>query len=83
MFSMKKQNQALPKLIKKYFWGDSLQNLNWETHQDYISQTILEKGNETAVRWLLKKIDKKQLKNNLSHLKLDHKSKNFWSLYLA
>ena len=67
----------------KYFWGDDLKDLSWVKHQNYIIQTILEKGDRKAVRWLMKKINKKDLKNTLPHLKLDSKSKNFWHFYLA
>ncbi len=33
-----------PPEVRKLFWGDSLTELDWEKNQDYIVQTILEKG---------------------------------------
>lgn len=74
---------ALPNSVKKYFWGDDLNELNWENHKDYISKTILEKGNFTAIRWLLKNTQKSYLlKINKERVK-DSKSKNFWKHYLS
>ena len=80
---MKNKSHTLPKSVLKYFWGDDLKDLSWAKHQDYITQTILEKGDSQAVKWLMQTIDKERLKSTLPHLKLDPKSKNFWSFYLA
>ncbi|MBU0619001.1 hypothetical protein KKD62_02070 [Patescibacteria group bacterium] len=74
---------SLPKSVSKYFWGDKLQDLNWPEHQDYIIQTILEKGNQETVSWVFSQLNKKELKVKLSQLKLSLKSKNFWSIYLS
>lgn len=80
---MKQKPIILPKLVSKYFWGDNLQNLNWGQHQDYIIQTILEKGDQKAVSWLLSCVNKKSLKSKLPRFKLSPKSKKFWSIYLT
>lgn len=73
---------SLPKCVRKYFWGDNLSQLNWQKHQKYIIQTILNKGDVKAINWLLQKVDKKELKKQLPSFHLDPKSKNFWKLYL-
>lgn len=73
---------SLPKYVQKYFWGDDLSKLNWEKHQSYIIKTLLEKGDQKAVSWLLRKTDKQELKKQISKLNLDPKSENFWKLYL-
>jgi len=70
----------LPGFISKYFWGDDLRELNMAKHKKYISNTILEKGNLKAVKWLTSKVSKKELKKNLSK-KMSPKSRNFWQLY--
>lgn len=72
----------LPPFITKYFWGDNLNELNWETHKEYIVRTILEKGNLEAVRWVLKSTDKETLKKIINK-KMDPKSQHFWKLYLS
>ena len=76
-------SSSLPKSVLKYFWGDNLQDLSWLKHQDYIVQTILEKGDKEAVSWLFSKKNKRELKNKLPQLKLSPKSENFWSIYLS
>lgn len=72
-----------PHYISQLFWGDDLSQLDWTKHQAYITQTILEKGNSAAAKWLLKKSKPKLIKDQLSTLKLSHKSRNFWKLYLS
>lgn len=72
----------LPKYITKFFWGDSLKDLSVKKNKKYISQTILEKGDLPAIKWLLKKQPKKQLKKMVSP-KMDKKSRNFWQIYFS
>ena len=74
---------ALPEEITRYFWGDNLSDLNWENHQNYITQTLLERGSLTSLRWLFQHTSKNTLKQLLPTLKLSAKSANFWSIYLA
>lgn len=73
----------LPKLVSKYFWGDNLSELSWDQHSQYISKTLLEKGDEKAISWLIKRVNKQKLFNQLASLKLSPKSANFWKLYLS
>jgi hypothetical protein len=75
--------QSLPKNLEKYFWGDNLEELNWHDHQKYITQTLLNKGDQDAIKWLFNKLDKNTLKNQLSSFKLNPKSENFWHIYLS
>lgn len=74
---------SLPKTIQKYFWGDDLNQLSWDQHQNYITQTILEKGDREAVRWLFDKCGKAQLAKQLPSMKLSPRSSNFWKVYLV
>lgn len=73
----------LPVEITKYFWGDDLTQLSWENHQKYITQTLLEKGNQDSISWLFSKINKQNILEQLPELKLSPKSKNFWKIYLS
>jgi hypothetical protein len=75
--------QPLPHQAKKYFWGDDLDQLNWEDHQQYIVQTLLEKGDFEELSWLFKQISKQEVLKMLPQLKLSKKSRNFWKVYLA
>lgn len=69
--------------IKHYFWGDNLQELSWPKHKHYIVQTLLEKGNSAALRWLFQRIDRDEARRLLPTLKLLPKSQNFWQIYLS
>ena len=74
---------SLPKFTAKYFWGDDLLELSWSKHSKYITKTLLEKGDQKAVSWLLKKVGKNKLLGQLASLRLSSKSANFWTLYLS
>jgi hypothetical protein len=74
---------SLPSYVQKYFWGDDPEILKWPQHQEYITETILEKGDQKAVQWLFKKTDKKSVLKNLDHYNLSDMSANFWRLYLS
>ena len=73
----------LPKSILHYFWGDDHKKLSWPDNQDYIAQTILDKGDLQASSWLLKKTDKQYLRSLLNSRQLHPKSRNFWQIYLS
>jgi len=75
--------QKLPKQVNKYFWGDDLNQLNWQKHKKYIIKTLLEKGDLESLSWMFKKVNKKEVKKILPSLKLSSKSTNFWNLYLT
>jgi hypothetical protein len=75
--------QKLPSFVTKYFWGDNLSDLNWDSHQSYITATLLEKGDPAALTWLLTQLPKSELAQNLSTYKLTPKSSNFWHIYLS
>lgn len=74
---------TLPQTIAKYFWGDNLDDLNWVQHSKYITQTLLEKGDTEAVKWLFSLIKRDEIKQLLPSLKLSPRSKNFWQIYLS
>jgi len=69
--------------VKKYFWGDNLSELNWTDHKDYIVQTLLDKGNQDALKWLFANITRDEVKSLFPSLKLHARSSNFWRIYLS
>ncbi len=73
----------LPRILYKYFWGDNLTELAWPIHRKYIIQTLLEKGNTHAIKWLLDIVSQKELYSILNTLRLSKKSYNFWKQYLV
>lgn len=80
---MPQDKVILPETVKKFFWGDNLGELDWEKHKKYITQTLLEKGDSSAIHWLFSVTNKKELQSMLPQLRLDKKSANFWSIYLS
>lgn len=72
----------LPGSVTKYFWGDRLDDLDWEKHKEYITKTILEMGDEESVKWLIGRVDRDYLKRIVNEKRMDPKSKNFWNIYL-
>ncbi len=86
MFAPLRYNDVMTNLspqIKKYFWGDDLEQLSWENHRQYIIQTLLEKGDRESISWLMTKASSKELLKTLPQIKLSPKSKNFWKIYLS
>lgn len=74
---------SLPQCVTRYFWGDNLQELNPRVHAKYITQTLLEKGDSDALRWLFSVIPSQTIKTMLPDLKLSKKSTHFWEVYLS
>lgn len=74
---------SIPPYILKYFWGDNLDELNLQGNSNYIIQTLLEKGDQVAVKWLFSTLDRNAIKNALPKIRLSKKSANFWNLYLC
>ena len=77
------EKHSLPPFLKSYFWGDDLSLLNLKDNQKYIVQTILENGDNKALRWLFSVVKKQTILTFLSSLKLSKKSANFWQIYLS
>lgn len=73
----------LPQSVKRYFWGDNLQELNPQIHAKYITQTLLEKGDSEALNWLFLVFSSQVIKAMLPDLKLSEKSAHFWKVYLS
>ena len=75
--------QTIPAYITKYFWGDNIHELDLQKNKQYIIQTILDKGDQEAIKWLFSLIDQKSIKDDLLKLRLSKKSKHFWKIYLS
>lgn len=76
-------SDQLPATIHQYFWGDNLDELSWQKHKKYIIQTLLDKGDVSALKWLFQQTNKQEITQMISSLKLSPKSNNFWQLYLS
>lgn len=70
--------KRLPGFLKQYFW-----DLDFEASKTFILKRVLDRGNDKALKWLLKhytKADVKQLL--LTHKDLSPLTSNFWADYL-
>ena len=76
-------SKTLPRVLHKYFWGDNLTELTWPVHKKYIIQTLLERGNPQAIKWLFETVSQKELYTTLKTVRLSKKSYNFWHHYLV
>lgn len=76
-------NRSIPPYVLKYFWGDDLKELDLQKNNTYIIQTLLEKGDKEAIKWLFSTLGINTIKNTLPTLKLSRKSQQFWNLYLS
>ncbi len=75
--------KALPAKFKKYFWDCDFTTLNMKEHSFFISERILNFGNDLSLKWLLSKINKEQLTEVVERSRnLDKKTKNYWNLML-
>lgn len=73
----------LSKRITKYFWGDNLKKLSLKKNKEYISKTILEKGDKLALKWLFGHVNKTDLRRTVKNPRMEQKSKNFWNIYFS
>lgn len=75
-------SNVIPDSLSKFFWGDDLNELSWPEHKQYITQTLLDKGNHESLKWLFSKVTNSEVRSLLPKLKLSKKSSNFWHTYL-
>jgi hypothetical protein len=74
---------GIPISLHKFFWGDSISELDTTTHRNYILQTLLEKGDASSITWLLGTYGENTIKSELPSLKLSKKSLNYWHIYFS
>jgi hypothetical protein len=74
---------GIPRFLQKYFWGDTISELDTTTHRHYILQTLLEKGDSSSIKWLLGTYGENIIKSELPNLKLSKKSSNYWHMYFS
>lgn len=74
----------LPTRFRKYFWDVVFEDLSWEKNPLFISERILNYGNEQDIRWLLDNINKALLKSVIKNSRnLNAKTRNYWQIMLA
>jgi len=79
LFTMNK----LPVHYRKYFWDCDFHEITMEKYQFFITERLLNYGNEQTLKWLLSKITKIDLRNVVNKSRnLDKKTKNYWQTIL-
>lgn len=74
----------LPTRFRKFFWDVVFEDLSWEKNPLFISERILNYGNEQDIRWLLDNINKALLKSVIKNSRnLNAKTRNYWQIMLA
>ncbi len=68
----------LPSKVKRFFWDINTSNSNPSLHKKYYIQRILEKGDKSAVTWMLKIFGRKTVKQSVSGIRLSPRSANYW-----
>jgi hypothetical protein len=80
---MTSKKMYLPEDFKKYFWDCDFSKLSFKKYKFFITERILNLGNEKSLKWLLKQVDKSFIKEIVNKSRnLDKKTKNFWKIIL-
>ncbi len=74
----------LPKSFKQYFWDVDFDKIDPQKSDQYIIHRLIDRGNDTAIRWLLKNYSKDAIKNVVATRRgFSPKIANFWADFLG
>src|SRR3989344_5777979 len=72
--------KKLPSFLKLYFWDVDFNKIDPEKSRMFVLKRILDRGNDTALKWLLKHYSKEDIKQLLLTTEdLSRKTANFWA----
>ena len=75
--------EKLPDQYRKYFWDCDFEHITMEAYPFFITERLLNYGNEQTLKWLLARISKIDLGNVVKKSRnLDKKTKNYWKIIL-
>jgi hypothetical protein len=73
----------LPDQYQKYFWDCDFYEITMKKYQFFITERLLNYGNEQTLKWLLARINIIDLENVVKKSRnLDKKTKNYWNILL-
>lgn len=76
--------KKIPSFLKKYFWDVDFGKLSFEESKTFILKRVLDRGDDKAIKWLLKHYTKEDIKNLLLVTRdLSAKTANFWADLLS
>lgn len=81
MVAMKQEEKSqVPEFLRPYFWDVSFRELEVKTHAFLIIKRVLDRGNLSDIRWLLKTYGKDTIKKTIMETKdLARPTGNFWA----
>jgi hypothetical protein len=73
----------IPKRLQSYFQDVDINQLDQETHTDFIIKRLLERGSTSDILWLKQKYTKKKFRHVLqTYRDLSRKTGMFWAALL-
>lgn len=74
----------LPEFLRGYFWDVDFAKIDPEKSKTFILKRVLDRGDDKAIRWLLKHYTKEDIKSLiLTTRDLSAKTANFWANLLG
>lgn len=75
--------QKLPDQFKKYFWDVNFDEISFELYPRFVTERILNYGDQNGIKWLLSHFDTSFIKILVeSSRNLNVKTRNFWQIML-
>ena len=72
--------KKLPIFLKQYFWDVAFEKINPEKSRTFVLKRILDRGNDKALKWMLKHYTKDDIRQLLLTTRdLSAKTANFWA----
>lgn len=72
--------KKLPSSFSKYFWDVNFESINPTKSSSFVIKRILDRGNTTSLKWVIKNYSKEKIKNTVLTTKdLSQKTANFWA----
>lgn len=76
--------RKMPGFLKQYFWDVDFEKLDYRKYPAHVITSIMEYGDETAIRWLMKTFNIEELKSILCATRvISPRSANFWAVILG
>lgn len=70
----------LPEFLRPYFWDVTFEELEVKKHAFFVIKRVLDRGNLSDIRWLLKTYGKDEIKKIVMRTKdLARPTGNFWA----
>jgi hypothetical protein len=74
------ENTQVPKFLRSYFWDVAFEDLGIKAHAFLVIKRVLDRGNLSDIRWLLKTYGKDEIKKVVMETRdLARPTGNFWA----